>query len=219
MTSGEKQKRKCDDKLKQNPNRRAMRWMIVLVMWIVFSGFWCLYTIALRKDGYGLTWYELNMSNISSYSGLLKIYSISPISQLLTLIIPFVSVGICIRISLFARRWWLVLITMLVLAPVGFLFALIASLTLHHGTALYHLDTIEKDEHVYHLTYHVIIRGDVRSYGSLLLLTCDDSGDVCTSRGIISFPNPSSGYRFLINENNQLQVVHDRIIYYTLEDE
>jgi hypothetical protein len=216
MTFGRKHKHKRDDKAKRSNNRRGILWVSVLVVWIAIAIYWCSYTIALRQDAIIAISLE-DLSIIPNYSELLGRYSLGLSTQLLPLIIPFVSVGICIRISLLARKWWLALITVLCLIPVGFMFAVVAGLSIVQGGILYHLDTIENDGHVYHLTRHQVIRGDVRSFGELLLLTCDDSGDVCTGSGIISYPNYSD-FNFSIDENNQLQVVSDNRILFTLDD-
>lgn len=108
------------------------------------------------------------------------------------------------------------MITILLVIPMGFSFWLIAALTLFHGNTLYHLDTINKDGHVYHLAYGEYGKGDLIADKHLLLFTCDD---VCTASGRISFPYSTFENKFSINEKNQLQVVDGKRIVFTLDDE
>lgn len=81
-----KQKRKRDDKVKRSKNQRVKLWMIALVVWIVFAGFWCFYVVAIHQDTSTSIWLELE--TITSYSTLLEKYSRSPITSLFPWVVP-----------------------------------------------------------------------------------------------------------------------------------
>ena len=211
MTLGRKQKQKRDAG-KNRPQKN--KWTVFLFVWLFVATYWFLFAVGELPNAYISDW-SREYGTVSNYSEFIEEHSL-PSNLLANPFFVFcVGIAISIIIILMARRFWLIIL-LVPMFPCAFSF--LGLMGLDWTTILYHVDTIEYEEYVYHLVYGK--DGDMLDEKYLVLFTCDDGGQICSSRVILGYQYASRDSRFLIDDQiNQLQVVSDNRIVFTLEDE
>lgn len=187
----------------------------LFVAWAVVSAVWI---------SQGLTEclpsYLANYNEVLNYSELLREHSMFG-SVLENPIIAFV-VTFVIGIALLfrAKRWWL-----------GFLFLPLVALTclMFTGglfcdqTTLQHVDTIQFDGHVYHLTLGDDVAGGADVFSTVLFLhECEQDGETCRGQEIertyLTVFSNVTGLKLRVDAaTNQLQVFVDNQVVFTLD--
>lgn len=142
---------------------------IVTLIWIGLASFWYL------RGNFCFSNYSPRFTQVVNYADVLATHISLNNSHGLIAFFTFNLVGI-ILIVYASRRWFL--IRLLIFANLMIMYITITSLFCH-GTSLVHLQTIEFDDRLYHLTYGE----DVASVTQILYLhECDSDGTNCRGR-------------------------------------
>jgi|GEM_PF-5692113 len=213
MSFGRKQKPKRDPKRKKYLQKN--KWTVFLFVWMFITIYWFLIAVGEFPDEYISDWSN-EYSTISNYPAFLEEHSISPNLLVNPLFVLCASMGISVVIIVMTGRLWLIII-LVPMIPCAFSFWGLIGLS--WTTQLYHVDTIDYVDHIYHLTYGED-SGDMLDEKYLVLFTCDGNGEICSSRVIVDYQYASRDSRFMIDyQTPQVQVVSDNQIVFTLEDD
>ena len=195
-------------------DRKKNKWTIVLFVWMFIAIAWFIFAIGQLPDQYISVWSD-DYRTISNYSTFIETHAFSSNLLVNPLFVLCIGIIISINITLMSRQWWLIILLIPMILSACFLFW---SLISQDGTTqLYHIDTINHEEHVYHLMFGKD-NGDMLDKKYVLLFTCDNSGEICTSRGIVN-PYASPNSQIVFDENNHLQIMSESQIIFTLDDD